>query len=385
MPLFTRIKEDKDKRARIQETAISAEALLPDGPYDLWREGEKSRRLKDLVGAFALSPQLPKMLNRSAILETLVLGCKEGQFVLRAVRPDRSIRTFWRQEPDEAAIKDPSLEVVLPEAAELSEISPDLLVPTRLPGLWLSGTASFGELVNYFSGGTVAKVDRGGYQEPVAIPKVARDTLAAAVAEAVKQGKLWLTSGPASILAEEIPTGLLTDDAKLQAPPSPIPATDLTSSSLPEVWTSETTTALAIAVAVSRKAGANLPWSTVRQALDGAIRARLLETTLDSTPWPCDFAAAQNVKLRAATASQKAVEMPFALKPDLLVAEAELRPSEIQDLADQLPEIRKAAGASELKFHLRLELDGRGTSPGQDALGKLNELLGRISKMLSFK
>jgi hypothetical protein len=95
-----------------ERSVVTAEALLPDGPYDLWREGEKSRRLKDLVGAFALSPQLPKMLNRSAILDTLVLGCKEGQFVLRAVRPDRSVRTFWRQEPDEAAIKDPGLEVM---------------------------------------------------------------------------------------------------------------------------------------------------------------------------------------------------------------------------------------------------------------------------------
>ena len=77
--------------------------------------------------------------------------------------------------------------------------------------------------------------------------------------------------------------------------------------------------------------------------------------------------------------------MPFALKPDVLVAEAELRPSEIQDLAEQLPEIRKAAGPADLKFRLRLELDGRGSSPGQDALGKLNELLAKVSKALSFK
>ena len=34
-PLFTTIKADK--RARIQETAISAEAMMPGGPYDLWR------------------------------------------------------------------------------------------------------------------------------------------------------------------------------------------------------------------------------------------------------------------------------------------------------------------------------------------------------------
>ena len=154
-PLFSKIKEDG--RSRIQDTAVSADALLPEGPYDLWREGEKSRRLKDLVGAFALSPQLPKMLNRGAILATLVLGCKEGQFVIRVVRPDRSVRTFWRQEPDEASLKDPSLEVVLPDAAELSEMSPDLLVPGRLPSLWESESASFANITDYFSGGTVDK------------------------------------------------------------------------------------------------------------------------------------------------------------------------------------------------------------------------------------
>ena len=40
-PLFTTIKADR--RSRIQETAISAEAMLPGGPYDLWR-GPRSQR-----------------------------------------------------------------------------------------------------------------------------------------------------------------------------------------------------------------------------------------------------------------------------------------------------------------------------------------------------
>ncbi len=381
--LFAKIKEDK--RARIQDTAISAEALLPEGPYDLWREGEKSRRLKDLVGAFALSPQLPKMLNTKAILDTLVLGCKQGQFVLRVVRPDRSVRTFWRQEPDEAALKDPSLEVVLTEDAELTEISSDLLTPGRLPGLWQAGSASFGQICNYFSGGTVAKIDRGGYEEPVTVPKLSREALAAAVMEAVRNRKLWLTSGQASILAEEIPAGLLTDDARLQPPPAPIPATDLTPASLPEVWSGDSTTALAIGVALSKKAGTNLPWPAVRDVIDGAIRARLIEPTLDSAPWPCDFAAAQNVKLRVPAGPQKPIEPSFTLRPNVLVAEAELRPNEVQDFAEQLPEIRKAVGAADLKFRIRLELDGHGKSTAQDIVATLNRLLAKISKALSFK
>ena len=74
-PLFPIIKADK--RARIQETAISSEAMLPGGPYDLWREGERSRRIKDLVGAFAQYPRLPKMLRTREILETVIQGVRE--------------------------------------------------------------------------------------------------------------------------------------------------------------------------------------------------------------------------------------------------------------------------------------------------------------------
>ena len=205
------------------------------------------------------------------------------------------------------------------------------------------------------------------------------------MADAVKQGKLWLTSGQASILAEEIPAGLLTDDARLQPPPQPIPAADVTPSNLPEVWSGETATAIAIAVALSKKAGTNLPWATVRHALDGAIRARMLEPTLDSATWPCDYVAAQNIKLRLPSTPRTETGKRFELKPDVLVAEAELRPNEIQDFAEQLPDIRKAAGTLDLKLRLRLELDGRGTSPAQDIVAKLNDLLAKISKVLSFR
>ena len=71
-PLFTTIKADK--RSRIQDSPVNAEALLPEGPYDLWKKGETSRRVKDLVGAFALFPHLPKMLRRDEIVRTLAQG-----------------------------------------------------------------------------------------------------------------------------------------------------------------------------------------------------------------------------------------------------------------------------------------------------------------------
>ena len=272
-----------------------------------------------------------------------------------------------------------------PEAADLSEMSPDLLVPGRLPSLWESESPSFANIANYFSGGTVVKIKKDGYDEPVTIPKAARELVEGTVAEAVKQGKLWLTSGQASILAEEIPAGLLTDDARLHQPPQPIPAADITPSNLPEVWSAETTTALAIAVALSKKAGTNLPWATVRHALDGAIRARMIEPTLDSANWPSNYAAAQGVKLRLPSRPQPGQDKPFDLKPDFLVAEAELRPNEIQDFAEQLAELRKTAGGLEIKLRLRLELDGHRKSPAEEIIAKLNDLLAKVSKGFSFR
>ncbi len=90
-PHFNIIKNDS--RSRVQDSPITAEALLPDGPYNLWRKGETSRRVKDLSGAFSQLPHLPKMLQAQAILDTLTEGCTQGSFVLRLTRPDGSFRT----------------------------------------------------------------------------------------------------------------------------------------------------------------------------------------------------------------------------------------------------------------------------------------------------
>ena len=40
----------------------------------------------------------------------------------------------------------------------------------------------------HFAGGAVAKVDRGGYEEPVIIPKAASDVVDAAIREASTKG-----------------------------------------------------------------------------------------------------------------------------------------------------------------------------------------------------
>jgi hypothetical protein len=377
-PLFAQIKADA--RSRIQDTAISADALLPEGPYNLWREGEVSRLVKDLVGAFAQLPHLPKMLRSKEILDTLVQGAREGFFVLRATRPDQTVQTFWRQEPPEAALKEPGLEVVLPEAAELSEIPPGLLQPAALPGLWPGDVLPIQALRDYFAGGRVAQVARQGYEESVTIPHASAGVIEAAIGRAVEASQLWLTAGTASLCGEPVPTDLLAGDAALQLPPAPIPSSDVLPAQLPQAWGGNTTTAAALAEALSAKAGKTLPWNTVCGAINGAFQAGQLERSVDSGPWSCDRAGASTVRVRL-PGKMLPPPPPPPPPPGVWVAQADLRPNQLQDLADQVGELTRAAVGFDLKFSLRIELSGQ-KPPPVNLVERLNKLLAEVTTEL---
>ncbi len=387
--LFNVIK--RDSRSRIQETPVTAGALLPGGPYDLWREGEMAHRMKDLVEAFAQFSQLPKMLNRTAIQDTLLDGCREGLFVFRSARPDHSHRTFWRETPDEVTLKDSALEVVLPGAATLTALSAALLIPGVLPGLWRGDELILKDLYDYFTGHVIT-MRHEGYEDYVTIPRAERAAIDTAIQVAVKERRLWLISGRGSFFAEDLPPGMLTDDAYLQRPPQPIPPKDILPENLPEAWQDGSATALTIANALSTKVGKMLPWATVRDAIDGAFRARFLERTLDSGRWPCDYAGAGAVKITMPqTQSVQHITAPVASPPvvresvpGVLVAEAPLRVDEIQNLNDAIADLVKAAVGLNLQFHVRIEL-GPASQVSDAMLEKINELLSEVSQKLRLK
>jgi len=62
---------------------------------------------------------------------------------------------------------------------------------------------------------------------------------------------------------------------------------------------------------------------------------------------------------------------------------AELRPNEIQDLADQLGDLTKAAAGHELKFSLQIQV-GTDKSPPADVVEQMNKILGGIKKGMKF-
>lgn len=384
---FNTIKNDK--RSRAQDTAVTAEALLPDSPYNFWRPGEVARRVKDLSGAFAQIPRLPKMLKASAITDTLVEGCDRGTFLLRLTRPDGTFRTWWKARPDDNALSDSALELVLPEGAELNEISPALLAPGKLPGLWSAEEITVETATKYFSGATVVQVERDGYQEPMQIPKAGPEVVEKAVSAAVESGTLWLLSGPASLLGEPVPPGILSPQAKLCAPPAAMLPAGILPGNLATAWQDGAASGLAIATNLSMQVGKTLPWKTIREVISGALQARFLELTEDSQAWPCEFPSAQFARFRVAKGtkyggSEQKEEKAREYASKLRIAETELAASQIQEFGDVVPALVKIKAKANIpiRFHLRIEVGDGTTSPPAELIKEVNRLLKEVNEGL---
>jgi hypothetical protein len=177
-------------------------------------------------------------------------------------------------------------------------------------------------------------------------------------------------------MGEEIPAGVLTETATLQAPPEPIPATLLLPANLPEAWQNGVASALSIAVALSQKRGKTLPWGSVRQAIDGALRARLLEPAITSAPWPCDYAGAGKIALQVPAVQPPKAGEQQAPKAGVRIAQSELRLDEVQDFADAMSDITKAAAGHDLRVSVQMELGGEKIPP-QDVVDLVNEVLAK--------
>ena len=379
-PLFTTIKADR--RARIQETAISAEAMMPGGPYDLWREGEQEHRVKNLVGAFAQFAKLPKMLRHREILGTVVQGIESGIWVGRTMRPDRTYKSYWRTRIDDSVMREPSLEVCLPESATLSDVNPALLAYGALPELWQGDEISVQSVHSYFEGGRAVQVPMEGYEDTFFIPACGPAQINEAISQAVAQGSIWMTNGPASILGEAIPAGVLTPAAVLRPPPDQIAVGELMAEEIADAWQDGKSNALAIMTAISAKRGVNLPWSAVRSAIGEGIRAQWLELAEGSAPLDTDLAGAQGVLLQTPAAKPVGVrDGTDDYQEGVLAAEATLEGYGIQDLAEIMPEILEAAAGDSIKFKVRIEFGGK-VAPDREKVERINALLSEALEAL---
>ena len=346
-PLFLEVKNDE--RSRIKETAIDAETLLPDGPYDLWRGDEDARFVKDLANAFARDPRLPKMLNANVVRDTVLQGVARGLLVARLARPDGSGRTWWRVPVEGEAQNDPTLEVVLPQQAVLAALPVQLLAPDALPELWQNERLNVAQAKRYFSGKHTVTVARDGWDEQHAIPRCDEEALRAALEEAVRAGVVWLVNGPTSCWKEAVPFGALDEQTEFLPPPAMIAPQELTPDALPGAWENSETNGAAVVRALSQKLGVTVPWGLVRDSLGEAVRSRWLETVQgDGMPATFDRAGAWHLKLP---------EGGKAPVPQPQVAELEVEGFQVQDLAELVPKLLEASAGYGLCFRVGVALD----------------------------
>jgi hypothetical protein len=204
-----------------------------------------------------------------------------------------------------------------------------------------------------------------------------------------------LVNGPASILAEEPPPGIMSSAARLHAPPAPIEVAELTPEALPDAWSNGRTTGLALQTALSnRRSGTILPWVLIKRAIGAAVSTRWLTIAPEPGPWPCDAAQAAGLALSipdsqpvspiaaprpASSASPGAAEAPTHYthaRPG-----AVLPVSGIQDLAEAVGDIATVVAGYDLRFSVAVQFaDGR--TPPRDIITRLNEVLQRVDENL---
>ena len=373
-PLFAQIKGDE--RSRIKETAVDAEALLPDGPYDLWRESDEARFVSELANAFARNPRLPKFLKANVVVDTIAQGIRRGLFVAELSRPDGSRRTWWREAPPREVMEDGQLRVALPGKAALAELPGRLLAPGgsaagdghagdgALPGIWEgeAGSVTVGALIDYFRGGHTVTVRREGYDETEAIPRCDEEIVRGAVRSAVEEGRLWLTNGPTSLWCEPVPEDVLTDAARLQARPERVPASALMDDALPGAWQEGATNGADLTRALSHARGEAMPWGLVRESIADGVDSRWLEIRDgDAEILHRAYREAGRLVLERPSQASGSGPPPPPVAPGATATPgapaANLEGHQVQDLADLVPELLEASAGYQLEFRVQVVLN----------------------------
>ena len=377
-PLFAEIKAHR--KSRITDTPVNAEALLPDGPYDLWKDGDESRFASHLAGAFARYPHLPKVLKPKLVTDTVLNGVRDGLFVARLGRPDGSQRTWWRESVDVEAANDEALQIVLPEKAVLAGLAAELLAPGKLPGLWEEASDGADQvlpvarLLKYFAGGHEVTIPRDGYEDFVTIPACPNEQILEAVRRAVEGGVLWITNPPATSWKEPVPAGTLNENATLRPPPEAITPQNLTQDAVPAAWQGDRTNGLALTQALCQARSAAVPWGLVREGIGAAVNARWLVLTDSSAPVDSGYdKAAQVVLERPKKAPRPGPPAGGEQSPAVLDV------SQLQDLAEIAPKLLATVGGAELRFHVGVSVEG---DLSDEARAQVDATLGEVSEDL---
>jgi len=306
---FDRIKATLSEEERILLTTLDPDLLLPGSYLDLWGPAEESKRVESLMAAFGQFARLPRLLRPEALYDSLRRGVREGKIILRLVRGDGSVRTFWRIPPDETTLMRRDMEVQPARQATLHNLDSDLLKPGELDDLWPApdGPVSLRAWREYFDGQRAPRLRT---------PQVLDD----AVRAAARRDLLMVRIGQAAYFREPLPEGPLPGELELLPPPEPVRGPDLIPQALSDAWQDGGTTAHALAQALAGRREYPVPWVLLQEGVDEALRLHLFQRTPESGPWPCSPAAADETVFRVVeevrlTADTVVAALPYAGTP----------------------------------------------------------------------
>ena len=372
---FERVKSFLKAEERLVATPLDPDLLTRESHYDLWGNDETAKPVQGLYGMFASLPRMPRMLNQQVFIDSLRRGVMEGQIVLRFPRPDGSHRTYWRGAPTDEDFRTKGLEIVPIEHAELYQLSPELLLPGQLPGLWQNENVpiTVRAIREFFNGDDV--------------PKLASDAvLLEAVNETVRSGVLMARSADKAYLKESIPDAALTDALELLTPLSAISGSELSREALPEAWEEETSSVSKVMQALAQRKGSPIPWTLVVYAINEGLDNKLFEIASADSAWPCSAADADKVGLQVPQTSVVQPPLPepsgFLDKPWGMQAASPLTETEIQDLAETIGGLAEIA--PEIDFQFYLSITARGEQPSPEVLERINETLRKVADELKF-
>ena len=184
---------------------------------------------------------------------------------------------------------------------------------------------------------------------------------------------MGLTNGPASVWKEPVPYGVLDANAVLHPAPEPFSPQELVEAALPGAWKEGKTNGIALAQALSRSRGTALPWGLVRDAIAASAASRWLRLATGSSLVNCRYEEAGSLVLeRPVDESQRYTVTPATRG-------AVLDGAQIQDLADQIPQLLAASAGADLRFRVQVDLAGE---LSRENRAVLDELLVEISEDL---
>jgi len=132
--LFPTLVREKDRR--IFREKINPETLLPGGPFSKWPSSDPSIKVKDLYGAFGRYPDMPKLVNRQVIIDTIEEAVRRGLLALRYLPPGGGEDWFWHCPIEGIVGWEDFSETWLPGKATINKVYPAAVLPAALAGLW---------------------------------------------------------------------------------------------------------------------------------------------------------------------------------------------------------------------------------------------------------